>query len=112
MLKILFLIAALGTIFLLGAGSDLQRTATMQEKGTTFGRLPKPTERGIVDTALDIIFGRERRKTVIKRIPKINGTMRMPHAYWGECSRCHLFTDKVVISKKTPYGRFMASVST
>ncbi len=111
MLKILVVMASVAALYFLGLGQSLKQTATVQEQGISLGRIPKPTEPRLLDSALDFLFGKKSKKAVIRRIPKISQSMRMPHAYWGTCTRCHLYKDKKVNNFKTPWGNALTKVS-
>ena len=85
-----------------------------QLQGEVLGAMPKPTQPGISDQVVEIVKPKKTRKMVVRRIPTITHGQRMPHAYWGECSRCHLFTDGAPPGSQpiTPVGKIWEKVST
>ncbi|HAT51430.1 MAG: magnetochrome domain-containing protein [Nitrospirae bacterium] len=61
-----------------------------QLKGEIFGSMPAPTEPSMDKPVLDIVAPKKTRKIVVKMIPQIPRSARIPHSYWGPCTKCHL----------------------
>ncbi|MBF0621330.1 MAG: magnetochrome domain-containing protein [Magnetococcales bacterium] len=61
-----------------------------QMRGEILGILPKPTQPSLQAPIQDAIKPRRLTKVLIKRIPRINPGAKMPHPYWGPCTKCHL----------------------
>lgn len=87
---------------------------TPQLLGEVFGSMPKPTQPSISEPVIETLSPRTTRKVVVKRIPMIDPSMQMPHGYWGECSRCHLFRGGLPPGSQpiTPVGKIWEKAST
>lgn len=87
---------------------------TMQEKGEVFGMMPKPIQPQLLDPVIDSFATKKTKKVVIKRIPRISKSMTMPHPYWGDCVKCHLFRGGPKAGSQwiSPVGSALEKVST
>ncbi|MGK5094567.1 magnetochrome domain-containing protein [Deltaproteobacteria bacterium TL4] len=103
-------IILISLVFALTAGLIVKHDLDVKELGIIWGRMPRPTEPRLVGSILERFTPKEQ-KTVIRRIPRISANMRMPHPYWGQCDRCHLFKDKTVIHSMTPVGKALGAFS-
>jgi len=95
--------------------SDMSKhKVTMQEQGEIFGMTPDPVQPKMVDPVVEPFSGKHSKKVVIKRIPRISKGMVMPHPYWGDCVKCHLYkgVDKAGGEWKSPVGKALETVST
>lgn len=63
---------------------------TRQIRGEIFGALPKPTQPPLQAPIQNVIEPPRLTKVLIQRIPRINPGAKMPHPYWGPCTKCHL----------------------
>ncbi|QEP43986.1 hypothetical protein D5085_13170 [Ectothiorhodospiraceae bacterium BW-2] len=78
------------------------------------GRLPKPTEPGLIEGAGDLVMPQDQfQPMTITHIPNITMQERLPHPYVGPCINCHLITGGAEPGSqfKTPYGAVMESLS-
>lgn len=87
---------------------------TNQVRGEIFGMMPDPVQPQLIDPVVESFTREKSKKVVIKRIPRISKGMMMPHPYWGECSKCHLFRGgpKAGEQWKSPVGSALEMVST
>jgi hypothetical protein len=111
-----WLIAALSVAaaLLFGAGGEEGVRSSRQRVGEFFGNMPKPVQPSFVDPVVKPFINKATRKMVIKKIPTIDKTMKMPHSYWGDCSNCHLFSDGPPEGSRwaSPVGNALARIST
>lgn len=78
------------------------------------GRLPKPTEPGLMDSVLGALSQQqEQRPMRITHIPTISYSQKMPHPYVGPCINCHLIQGGAPAGSqfKTPYGAILEEIS-
>ncbi len=91
------------------AGLELTR----QEQGGIFGIMPNPVQPKIIDSIVKPFIEKKSKKVVIRRIPRISKSAIMPHSYWGDCVRCHLYKGaKAGKQWKSPVGKVLETVST
>ncbi|MBF0239916.1 MAG: hypothetical protein HQM12_19625 [SAR324 cluster bacterium] len=109
--QIILILVLIALVISGGTGVILRHELTHREAGLIFGHFPKPTEPRLMQPIVNRALGTEPKKVLIRRIPKISSNMRMPHAYWGECSKCHLYSDKTVNYSATPVGKLLGEVS-
>ncbi|MBF0435660.1 MAG: magnetochrome domain-containing protein [Magnetococcales bacterium] len=88
--------------------------ASRQLKGEVFGSMPAPTEPPMNKPVLDIVAPKNTRKIVVKMIPQIKRTARIPHSYWGPCTKCHLIIGGAPPGSQpiTPVGKAWEKAST
>lgn len=94
-----------------GVGPD---RLTRRLQGEVLGAMPKPTQPALSDPVAEVLAPRKKtRKMVVRRIPKIRSGQRMPHGYWGPCSKCHLFKGGPPPGSQpiTPVGKVWERVS-
>lgn len=87
---------------------------TSQEQGEIFGMMPDPVQPKLIDPVIKPFAKNKIKKVVIKRIPRISRSMVMPHPYWGDCVKCHLFKGGAKAGQqwKSPVGSALETVST
>lgn len=111
-----WLIAAfsVAAALLLGAGGEEGLHSSRQAVGEFFGSMPKPVQPSFVDPVVKPFVTKATRKMVIKKIPTIDKTRKMPHSYWGDCTNCHLFSDGPPAGSRwaSPVGSALAKIST
>ncbi len=79
-----------------------------------FGRLPKPTEPGLVESVTDTLRGEVNYVPMrVQHIPNIRLGQPMPHPYVGACINCHLMIGGAAAGSqfKTPYGAVLEKLS-
>ncbi|MBF0195764.1 MAG: magnetochrome domain-containing protein [Magnetococcales bacterium] len=76
-------------------------------QGQVFGSMPSPTTPTLKDPIVKIIAPKKTRKVVVKRIPRLVPGTKMPHAYWGPCTKCHLIRGGAPAGSQpiTPVGK-------
>ena len=86
---------------------------TRRFQGEIFGAMPKPTQPALSDPVVDVLQPKQTRRMVVRRIPKIKPGQRMPHGYWGPCTKCHLFKGGPPPGSQpiTPVGKVWERVS-
>ncbi|MBF0290182.1 MAG: magnetochrome domain-containing protein [SAR324 cluster bacterium] len=111
--NILFVLILAGVASYIGMDKLSEGEPTEIQRGVVMGKMPHAIEHHLLETVQEALTPLQERpqKVVIKRIPKIRSNMRMPHPYWGQCTKCHLFHDKVVNNKKTPVGKALGKVA-
>ncbi|MBF0371182.1 MAG: magnetochrome domain-containing protein [Magnetococcales bacterium] len=82
-------------------------------QGEIFGSMPAPTEPSIKEPMVDMVAPKKTRKMVVRRIPVIKPGQKMPHGYWGPCTKCHLFTGGAPPGSQpiTPVGKMWEKAS-
>lgn len=98
-----------GTLEFVGADRLSRRL-----EGEILGSMPKPTQPSLSGTVQELVAEQKTRKMVVRRIPQITSGQRMPHSYWGECVKCHLFKDGAPPGSQsiTPVGKVWEKLST
>lgn len=95
---------------------DMMRTekASRQLKGEVFGSMPAPTEPSMDRPVRDIVAPKKTRKIVVKMLPQIKRSARVPHSYWGPCTKCHLIIGGPPPGSQpiTPVGKAWEKAST
>ncbi|MBF0422592.1 MAG: magnetochrome domain-containing protein [Magnetococcales bacterium] len=88
--------------------------ASRQLKGEIFGSMPAPTEPPMNKPVMDIVAPQKTRKIVVKMIPQIPRTAKIPHSYWGPCTKCHLIIGGAPPGSQpiTPVGKAWEKAST
>lgn len=78
-----------------------------QIKGEIFGAMPAPTQPALDEPIKKIVEPTKTRKMVVKRIPQLTPGKRMPHPYWGPCTKCHLIQGGAPAGSQpiTPVGK-------
>lgn len=86
---------------------------TRRLQGEILGSMPKPTQPALSDPVVEALNPKKTRRLVVKRIPKIRAGQRMPHSYWGPCTKCHLFRGGAPPGSQpiTPVGKVWERVS-
>ncbi|MBF0154467.1 MAG: magnetochrome domain-containing protein [Magnetococcales bacterium] len=84
-------------------------------RGEIFGSMPTPTEPTMPDVVIDTMQVQPARsvKMVVRRLPIIAHNAKIPHTYWGPCTRCHLIRggDPPGSQPITPVGKVLERVS-
>ncbi|HIJ83490.1 MAG TPA: magnetochrome domain-containing protein [Magnetococcales bacterium] len=88
--------------------------ASRQLQGEVFGSMPAPTEPAMNKPVLDIVAPKHTRKIVVKMIPQIKRDAKIPHSYWGPCTKCHLIVGGPPPGSQpiTPVGKAWEKAST
>ncbi|CAK0745773.1 putative Magnetosome protein MamT [Gammaproteobacteria bacterium] len=63
---------------------------TRQIQGEVLGSMPKAIQPPLIQPLAEIANPTPLQKTLIKRIPTIGPDAKMPHSFWGPCTKCHL----------------------
>ncbi|MBF0425089.1 MAG: magnetochrome domain-containing protein [Magnetococcales bacterium] len=84
-------------------------------RGEILGSMPAPTEPTMPEQVIDTIRPQAARpvKMVVRRLPIITHNAKIPHAYWGPCTKCHLIRggDPPGSQPITPVGKILEQVS-
>ncbi|MBF0448133.1 MAG: magnetochrome domain-containing protein [Magnetococcales bacterium] len=79
-----------------------------QVQGEIFGSMPAPTQPALNEPIVKIVKPEQlTRKMVVKRIPRLTPGKKMPHPYWGPCTKCHLIKGGAPAGSQpiTPVGK-------
>jgi hypothetical protein len=76
-------------------------------QGEVFGAMPSPTQPSLKEPIAKIVKPIKTRKMVVRRIPRLTPGKKMPHLYWGPCTKCHLIKGGAPAGSQpiTPVGK-------
>jgi hypothetical protein len=82
-------------------------------QGQVFGSMPSPTSPSLQEPIVKIVKPKQTRKMVVRRIPRLVPGTKMPHAYWGPCTKCHLIKGGAPAGSQpiTPVGKAWETAS-
>ncbi len=86
---------------------------TRQIQGEVLGTMPKPTQPMLSEPLVDMVNPIPLQKTLIRRIPTIQPDAKMPHPFWGPCTKCHLIQGGAPQGSQpaTPVAKILERVS-
>ncbi len=111
---IIFIVLFLSGRFGIGLHKLTSHKITRQVEGQILGLMPEPIQPDLVDPIFDSFTKKKTRKVAIKRIPRIDKGGTMPHPFWGNCEKCHLYRGGAPAGSqwKSLFGSALEKVST
>ncbi|MBF0138444.1 MAG: magnetochrome domain-containing protein [Magnetococcus sp. DMHC-1] len=121
MLMVLVILGTGGLLYEKYQGTLAEWTQTRLPRfvrGEIFGTMPAPTEPTMPEQVIDTMNAIQKNpvrptKMVVKRLPIIPRNARIPHPYWGNCTKCHLIQGGAPPGSQpiTPVGKVLERVS-
>ncbi|MEO5368159.1 MAG: magnetochrome domain-containing protein [Magnetococcus sp. WYHC-3] len=85
-------------------------------QGEIFGAMPAPTAPSLQDEVVQALQPQAKQpvRMVVRRLPVIDLSTKLPHPYWGTCRTCHLVRGGAPAGTQpiTPFGKVAEKIST